>query len=235
MSEREAARLGGPTKRPPTVLEPWTNPRTGQTMAVDRGLDPSWAGNPGKDRPRMLAEMLARGIDDLGELSAALAREAIRQVVDSPLLERQLSGRGGTGDLTVGYLDKEWREALGTPSRVVRMTPRAGEHLGEGHPEVAAGRYREVIPPLLGDPDLVYAEPARDGSDGTDLVFVRQFEDGRLWRLPTRNARGETQVDFTSVHRVQPRNIRAARDRGEPEDRERRAKLRDRRGWWESE
>ena len=232
MSEREAARLGGPTKRPPTVLEPWTNPRTGMKMAVDRGLDPSWAGNPGKDRPRLLAEAAVAKLDVIGELLPAAAREAIRQVVDSPLLERQLSGRDNTGDLPVGYLDDEWRMALGTPSRVVRMTPDAADHL-KGHPEVAAERYREVIPALLGDPDLVYAEPARDGSDGTDLVFVRQFEDGRLWRLPTRSPRDRRTVDLTTVHRLQMRHVRAAKNRGKPQDREKRVKLRDRRGWWE--
>lgn len=232
MSEREAARLGGQTERPQADLVKWTNPRTGMTKRVDRGLDPSWAGNPGKDRPRLLAEMLARGIDGLGELSAALAREEIARIVDSPLLERQLSGRGNTGDLPAGYLDDEWRMALGTPSRVVRMTPDTADHL-KGHPEVAAERYREVIPALLGDPDLVYTEPARNDSDGTDLVFVRQFEDGRLWRLPTRSPRDRRTVDLTTVHRLQMRHVRAAKDRGKPEDRKKRVKLRDRRGWWE--
>lgn len=60
ISAAEAARLGGQTQRPPLRLEPWTNPRTGKTIAVDRGLDPSWSNNPGRDRERALAEALER-------------------------------------------------------------------------------------------------------------------------------------------------------------------------------
>ena len=81
-----------------------------------------------------------------------------------------------------------------------------------------------LLPALLHDPDLVYREPARDGSDGTDLVFARQFDDGRLYRLATRRQRDEERVRLTTVHRVQLRKLKAASGRGEA--------LRDRHDWW---
>lgn len=64
VSRREAERLGGrKAPRPPDLVE-WTNPRTGLTQRVDRGLDPSWASNPGLDRSRLLAEKLALSEED---------------------------------------------------------------------------------------------------------------------------------------------------------------------------
>lgn len=183
MSEREAARLGGPTKRPPAVLEPWTNLRTGQTMAVDRGLDPSWAGNPGKDRPRMLAEMLARGIDDLGELSAALGREAIRQIAGSPLLERQLApardGDPPKGPLPVGYLEPALRAELGTARRAILLDSRSARHLLERHPGVGAAAIRAELPRLLLERQLVL-------STDRGLAFFGSGAGGAVWKAAVR-------------------------------------------------
>ena len=63
VSEAERERLLGSGRiiadRPPRDEIEWTNPRTGETLRIDRGLDPSWAGNPGRDRARQLAGLLA--------------------------------------------------------------------------------------------------------------------------------------------------------------------------------
>ena len=226
VSEAEAQRLGGVSARPPRDEVEWTNPRTGITRRVDRGLDPSWASNPGRDRPELLAAMLARGVHDLGELSETLAREEVARIVDSPLLERQLAGRGGTGDLPAGYLDKEWREALSATTRVVRLTPATAAHQRDDHPEIALAQYRTLLPDLLHDADLVYRETARKRS-GVDLVFAREFG-GKLWRLAIRR-HGAEYVRMTTVHRIQARNLKAAARRMQGD--ELGLLLRDRRGW----
>lgn len=49
VSEREAERRG--VSRSPTIERmPWTNPRTGATRLVPKGIDPGWDTNPGKAR-----------------------------------------------------------------------------------------------------------------------------------------------------------------------------------------
>lgn len=63
VSAAEAARLGGQTARPRREEVEWTNPRTGETRTLDRGLDPSWASNPGRDRERIVEEALAQRLD----------------------------------------------------------------------------------------------------------------------------------------------------------------------------
>ena len=62
VSEAEAARLGGPGDAPARDMRAWTNPRTGEIVEVDRGLDPAWASHPGRDRERILADRLAAAL-----------------------------------------------------------------------------------------------------------------------------------------------------------------------------
>ena len=102
ISRREAERRRGVTARPPYDPVEWTNKHTGETQKLDRGLDPALAGNPGVDRARILQDSLAEKIDLADE---GLARAALRQVVDSPLLERHLARVKGAlpkGDLRIG-------------------------------------------------------------------------------------------------------------------------------------
>ena len=105
VSRAEAAKLGGATGAPARDMREWTNPRTGERIRVDRGLDPAWATNPGLHREWILAE---DALVKIGALPGGLAREAVRQFVDSPLLGRHLSGRGQggppRGDLPVGSM-----------------------------------------------------------------------------------------------------------------------------------
>ena len=190
MSEAEAERLGGTTPAPPRDEVEWTNPRTGLPLTIDRGLDPSWAGNPGRDRPRLLAEMLARKIDDAGELTAALAREQLAQILASPLLERQLAATGREvpplGDLAVAYLESRWRRALGVPQVAIRLPSRAAGHVAGQH-GLSAGQWRAVLPLLAGEPELVGLEKGWKGRDFVDLVFAARPE-GKWWKLIVRKS-----------------------------------------------
>ena len=221
MSEAEAERLGGATDRPAEDLVSWTNPRTDRTVQIDRGLDPSWANNPGRDRPRLVLEEAAAKIGALGALAPAAAREAVRQVVESPLLERHLSGRGA-GDLPVGWLDGEIRDATGARTGVVLMTPGTAKKMA-AHAYIRPEDWRRLLPALFHDADLVVPHPSRDDDDALmDLAFVRRFEDGRLWRLAVR-VHNEDRVRLTTLHRIQLRNARSTAKRGKP--------LRDRHGW----
>ncbi|WP_321392812.1 PBECR2 nuclease fold domain-containing protein [Emcibacter sp.] len=55
MSQRDMDRLGiKVSKRPVTKTRPWTNRRTGQTIAVPEGIDPGFAYHPGKEYMRPL-------------------------------------------------------------------------------------------------------------------------------------------------------------------------------------
>ena len=187
VSTAEAERLGGVTERPPRDEVEWTNPRTELTRRFDRGLDPSWASNPGRDRPRLLAEMLARGIDDIGELSAALAREEIARIAAGSLLERQLApmrkGDPLKGSLPVGYLESGLAPELGTARRAVRLDWRGAQHLRRRWGEDGAARIiRSVLPGLLRAPGLVLRLDGHQVHPGVNLVYFGVAADGRMFK-----------------------------------------------------
>ena len=149
VSKREAQRRGGVTERPRYDPLEWTNKRTGEVQTVDRGLDPAWAGNPGVDRARMLQDSLAEKIDAADE---NLARAAVRQLVESPLLERHLE-RGSPGerkgDLPIAFLPLKWSQALGVSTRLARLPARISKKERKKHKEIKPRDYRVRLPTML--------------------------------------------------------------------------------------
>ena len=180
VSRVEAQRLGGQTPRPPRDMREWTNPRTGDTVRVDRGLDPAWASNPGLDRERALAAKLKSGIDAADE---ALARAAVRQIVESPLLDRQLAPMKREdppkGDLPIGWLKPAWRDMLDVRTQVAALSQQGARHQWRRHRELGAADYRGVLQELLESarPENAFLETDRGG---VDLVLYHR-RGGKLW------------------------------------------------------
>ena len=179
LSAAEAERLGGVTAAPPRQEVEWRNPRTGVTQMVDRGLDPSWANNPGRDRPRLLAEMLARKLSDSGELAEALGRAQVGRVLDSPLLDRQLDPPPGPalGALAAGWLEPAVRSELRTAQRVAVLGEDAAARMRRVLGRGAASVVRSALPGLLRDPALVLR------SAGALELFAREGSQLRRARL----------------------------------------------------
>ena len=196
MSEREAKRLGGAkAPREPELVE-WRNPRTKRTMRIDRDLGPSWAGNPGRDRPRMLAEIQAAGIASLAALAPAAAREAIRQVVDSPQLERQfapLKAGQTLGDLPIALLPPKRARQLGTDARTLVLTRDTAKKQAKKHHKpnekwpdsvpLTVDDYRTLLPEILerAKDEHVVRSGGHRGADRDELLFA--YEKGNLWYL----------------------------------------------------
>ena len=179
VSEAEAGRLGGPTDPPARDMREWTNPRTGGRMTVDRGLDPAWASNPGRDRGRILADRLIGALDAADE---ELAREAVRQVVDSPLLERRLAPapKGERpGDLPVGYLDTWSRGVLGSSTAIVRLTGPTARKQRREHRDLKPDDYREPLREALARGRPLRVE-RHGGQPVNALAFFLGLADGRV-------------------------------------------------------
>ena len=198
VSKREAARRGGVTERPRYDPVEWTNKRTGEVQTVDRGLDPAWSGNPGVDRARVLQDSLAEKIEAADE---DLARAAVRQVVESPLLERHLRPpKGGppTGALPIGFLDRKWAERLVVKTHLVRLTQRISKKERKKHKEINARDYRVRLPAMLvpGKALLVVKQTRHRITKRPveDLVF---YDD--TYKLVLRK-QGERQVELTTFY-----------------------------------
>ena len=187
VSKREAARRGGVTERPRYDPVEWTNKRTGEVQTVDRGLDPAWAGNSGVDRARILQDSLA---DKIEAADHDLARAAVRQVVESPLLERHLE-RGSPGerkgDLPIAFLPLKWSQALGVSTRLARLPARISKKERKKHKEIQPEDYRARLPQMI--------EPSKA------LLVLRQTRLRRGKATPDKDL-----VIYSSTHKVVLRN-----------------------------
>ena len=139
------------------------------------------AGNPGVDRERTLMDSLAGKIDLADQ---DLARAAVRQVVESPLLERHLGpGRPGwhKGDLPIAYLGRHFAEVLGAQTQVVRLTSRTAYKQRREHRALRPDDYRRLLDRLDSYEDA-WTETGHYSRGDTDLVFTVR-DQGVLWKI----------------------------------------------------
>ena len=213
VSKREAQRRGGVTTRPRHDPVEWVNTRNGVTQKVDRGLDPAWAGNPGVDRARVLQDSLAEKIEVANE---DLARAAVRQVVESPLLERHLRPREGRypkGDLPIAFLDRKHADALGSRTQLARMTEYTSDKQRNIHPDLTAKDYRVQLPRLLTRDHAVIRQTEYQGVEINNLEFYA-YRGGKLYKAVVRLV-AKRNLRLVTFHRANKSNLKSSLRRGE--------------------
>ena len=204
VSEREAARLGGPRQAPARDPVAWTNPRTGKTLQVDRGLDPAWASNAGRDRQRILTDRLAGKID---AADLALARAAVQQVVDSQLLEAFLGRPAGA--LPIGVLEPAWQRHFGAQTQLARLTEFTASKQHGRHPDITPAIYRAALQAIRQPETHVLAQRVDENRTVQDLVFWFILE-GKPYKAVLHKA-NDHHVRLVTLHRARPKAYQQAR------------------------
>ena len=157
ISAREAERRGGPSTRPERDPQPFVNDRTGEVREVDRGLDPAWASNPGRDRARTVRGAL---VEQVAAADRELARASARNVMRSPVLDGWLADPDG--QLPAGVVSAAIQKDLDVTDALVRLDP---EQLGRAVADRGAALYRAL-------PDLIAAGTPTILDDG-EMQFTR--------------------------------------------------------------
>lgn len=112
VSRREAERRGGPTSRPARTPEERVNRRTGEVQIVDKGIDPAWASNPGRDRGRVLMENLS---EKIARADYSLVAGTIGSISKGPIIHRFVAKPHG--DVLTGVFDREVQRWIGSTTR----------------------------------------------------------------------------------------------------------------------
>ena len=180
-------------------------------MRVDRGLDPAWASNPGRDRERILADRLIGTLDAADE---ALARAAVEQVAGSPLLERQLSPMKRDdpprGDLPVAHFrpDPDWERHWKARTRIVRLTAGTARKQRRKHRDIEVSDFRRLLPKALDEAQVVTYQDRHWGRPVENLVFFLH-SGGEIFRAVIRKE-SDRFVRLATLHRVRPENVETA-------------------------
>ena len=194
ISQREAARLGGPTEPPPITWREYHNPRDGHTYRIPEGIDPGWQTNPGKARWRMRGALRR-----LGERVAVLPPEwmlpAIREIVRSPLFARLARGEAPKAVMLPVAVVPAWlREEMEAEASLMILSGETAAKQAAKHPE-AVEAY-EHIQEMLDEPDFLFQEEA------PHHYMVHKLIDGVWWRLVFKRTRDGSEIYLQSFHRL---------------------------------
>ena len=160
-----------PSKGPPDLGPPkqFHNDRTGKTITVPAGCDPSFATNPGHAVSRV-AWARAWLTEKAATADPALARAVVAAWVRSPDFADFLAMPNG--QVPVMMLSPEAARAIGARQSLVVLSDRSAAKNLDHHPDLTVEDYRKL--PGMGEaPDLVI----QDG-DNTVVIVKR---DGKLY------------------------------------------------------
>lgn len=112
----------------------------------------------------------------------------------------------------MGWLEREWKEALGVETQLVRLTQRTAQKQRKKHGGLTLAEYRQALPAALRSAQVVVRESGHWGRAGEDLVFFR-FERGKIYKAAV-SAEGTRRVRLATFYETDPGDIELALARG---------------------
>jgi len=190
ITEAEALSLGYSGVTAPTIPEiPFENERTGERVRVPRGIDPGFAHNPGKTRADNLSSFLAGKLSGLDE---NMARAAVTDLVRQPQFTRHVSGKG-EGFLPVAAMPDDLAAAIGSSSRLVRLSHDTAIKQAGRHPDVKPTDWRKL------QEEIHRAAVMRETTDR--LIFYFKSDD-KFWRAVVKTTSQRDELYLTTFHRT---------------------------------
>ena len=162
---------GEPPSGPPSKFF-----RAGATKPeeVPAGIGPGWAYNPGKAGLLAIADKAVATLERTAAHDTGMARDALRDLVDSPVFLKALSEPGTSFPVMV--LDAETAALIGSDARVAVHSADTIAKQRRHHPELPIERYRQ-LPDVGAGAEIVARDGERvlvlvKGDDGKWLVSV---------------------------------------------------------------
>lgn len=199
------------TADPPSFpREDYLNKRTGEVTKVEQGIDPGWSYNVGKAHLQGVAEAATRSID--AAIGAGLddaARTTLREIVDSPALDRFL--RVPSGSFPMAILTDAERDLIGADRRLVVMPAGVYEKQQRSHPELTIDAYRRL-------PDIVATASVIIRQGAARLIYLANRDakgTNRWWKALVRQDKGEPYPAILSFQPADDRELAREARKGE--------------------
>jgi hypothetical protein len=189
----------GPDTAPPIEYRDWVNPRNGTVHKVPAGIDPGFDYNPGKAW-KQGADALPVKASPLRPLKANAQddvwRKAMQDFVESPTRSTSM---------TVGNLDKDMRDVLGTETPDVLLSADTMEKQLFRHPELKPETYLS-LPELFDKPDAVI--------DYGDRRILLLRAGGKALAAVVKATKDSGANYLVSLHEARPKSVRSMLRKG---------------------
>lgn len=188
---RQGWRVG---EAPPLDLRPWKNPATGKIEMVPRGIDPSFAYNPGQAWKEKRLNM--------AKVSSPLSPRPSVHLAPSAAKEQQAKDIGklflpnASGQVNAGTLPSALKEGLETGAdHIILSDDTLKKNLK--HRELTKDDYK-ALPSMLSDPLLAVR-------DSQYTAFLVSHWAGKLYRLVIKRTKSGKAIFLETFSRTNPK------------------------------
>jgi hypothetical protein len=198
LTKSEVDSTGGPDEAPADEMQEWTNPRTGETEMLPKGISPGFNFNPGKAREEKQLDQFKEKLNGV----SANAADAVHRA----WLQPEIFGRwreNPQGNIPAAVMDDDTRKLMGAQQKTVYLSAETmgKQELDEKHPLLTDEDYCR-LPDVINKGEIFKQSNER-------IVFFRK--DDRRFRAAiktTKNGRENYLVHLQEI--TKERDYRSA-------------------------
>ena len=176
LTKEQVDSTGGEDEAPADEMQEWTNPRTGETEQIPKGITPGFDFNPGQARQE---KQLDRFKEQLNSVSPTAA-DAVHRAWMQPEIFG-LWRQNPQGNIPVAVMDEETQAKMGAQQRTIYLSAQtmAKQELDTKHPDLTPEDYC-LLPDIIKKGEIFRQTDER-------IVFFKK--DGRRFRAAVKTTR----------------------------------------------
>jgi hypothetical protein len=206
LTKADVDSTGGPDEAPADEMQEWTNPRTGETEQLPKGISPGFNFNPGKAREEKQLDQFKEKLNGV----SANAADAVHRAWLQPEIFGQWR-QDPKGNIPVAVMDDDTLKLMGSQQRTVylsdwtmkkqdRKHPQRSDGKptkSKGHPDLENWEYA-LLPDVLLDGQIIQQSEQK-------VVFSRHLN--RLYQAVVKTTESGTENYVDSFQRAKEADI----------------------------
>ncbi len=193
LTKSEVDSTGGPDEAPADEMQEWTNPRTGETEQLPKGITPGFNFNPGKAREEKQMDQFKEKLNGVSVNAADAVHRA--------WLQPEVFGRwreNPQGNIPVAVMDEETRSLTGAQQRTVLLSGATLTKQDKRHDELTDEEYC-LLPDIVRKGQIIQIGEQR-------LIFFRR--NGKLYEAVVKATQDLRENFLTSFHHAPESQIK---------------------------
>lgn len=193
LTKADVDSTGGPDEAPADEMQEWTNPRTGETEQLPKGISPGFNFNPGKAREEKQLDQFKEKLNGV----SANAADAVHRAWLQPEIFGQWR-QDPKGNIPVAVMDEETRALTGAQQRTVLLSGSTLQKQDKRHDELTDEEYC-LLPDIVRKGQIIQIGEQR-------LIFFRR--NGKLYEAVVKATQDLRENYLTSFHHAPESQIK---------------------------